>query len=281
MSFFNLSVVLIIAVFILLLLLVLLFFKYNRKCRKFEKIIEEKETERVNFEIMANERTRNLEMIRDSVSEYAIQKSELAQELEEKNLEIRRKSDDLFKQSEKLKNAYDEIKKLEGYRQQVTRMIIHDLKNPLNLIINIAESNEIASRSGKMIRKLSWGMLDLIMNILEVNKLENMRMKIILTSFDLSASINKILEKFSFMLSSSGVTLRSDISSDTYVYSDIQLTERIFDNLISNAIKYSAHGGLITISSSEDGDKLRIEIRDDGAGIPLNLIKEVFTEGHL
>jgi signal transduction histidine kinase len=227
---------------------------------------------------MVRERTYNLEKIRDSVSEYAVQKSELAQELEEKNQEILRQKDDLFKQSEKLKDAYEEIKKLEAYRQQMARMIIHDLKNPLNLILNIAESDDIPSKSGKLIRKLSWGMLDLIMNILEVDKLENMRMKIVMTSFDLAAALNRMLEKFSFILASSGVTLRSDIVMNTYVYADFLLTGRILDNLISNAIKYSSSGGIISISSSEVSDEIRIEIRDNGAGIPQNIMKEVFNE---
>ena len=108
-----------------------LVYSLNRIRKKIKLIEEERENERDHFEMMVRERTHNLELIRDSVSEYAVQKSELAQALEEKNKEISRQKDDQFKQSEKLKIAYDEIKKLESYRQQMTRMIIHDLKNPL------------------------------------------------------------------------------------------------------------------------------------------------------
>ncbi len=267
-------------VFIVLLIALSAFFLfYIKRLRKKIRLIgDEREKDRMNFETMVKERTHTLEKIRDSVSEYAVQKSELAQELDAKNIEILKQRDNLFKQSDKLKDAYDEIKKLEAYRQQMTRMIIHDLKNPLNLIINIAESDDIPAKSGKLITKLSWGMLDLIVNILEVNKLEKMRMKIVMTSFCLESTINKLLEKFTYILSSSSVTLLSNISGDIRIFGDIQITERIFDNLISNAIKYSSAGGIINISASDDDEYVRIEVRDNGAGIPKNIMNEVFVE---
>jgi signal transduction histidine kinase len=278
MSMFYITGALLIVLILFLVIIVYLLIRYNRLKKQIKQTLEEKFKESNNLEKEVSDRTHTLEMIRDSVSEYAILKSELAQELEEKNLKIRRQRDDLYKQSEKLKNANDEIKKLEAYRQQMTRMIIHDLKNPLNLIINIAETNEISSKSGKMIGKLSWGMLDLIMNILEVNKLENMRMKINFISFDLTTSVAKLLDKFSFMLSNSSLMLKSEIPANIFIYADPQITERIFDNLISNAIKYSSSGDTILLSAVEEGENVRIGIKDNGGGIPANIMDEVFNE---
>jgi signal transduction histidine kinase len=270
--------VLIVIIALLLILSVSLVVVYRRKIIKLKSRIEEAEADRMNYELIVGERTRNLEMIRDSVSEYAVQKSELAQELESINTEMLRQRDDLFKQSEKLKAAYEEIKKLEAYRQQMTRMIVHDLKNPLNLIINIAETNDMSKKSSKMISRLSWGMLDLIMNILEVNKLENMMMKINFDSFDLSETVSKLLDKFSFILFNSSVTLKNEIAPGLIIYADPKITERIFDNLISNAIKYTSSGGTITLSAVSSSDMVIIEISDDGSGIPSNILNEVFTE---
>lgn len=268
----------IILLFCLFIISLFLLFKVIQMRKKIRMITEEKVADKMNFEIMVKERILNLEKIRDSISDYAIQKSELAQELEAKNTEILKQKDDLYKQSDKLQNAYEEIKKLESYRQQMTRMIIHDLKNPLNLIINIAESDSFTAKSGKMIVKLSWGMLDLIMNILEVNKLENMRMKIVMTSFNLSSAIDKMIDKFSFILSNSSVTLKSKVPGKIWIHSDTQITDRIFDNLISNAIKYSSAGGIITISASYEEEHVRIEVRDNGTGIPITIMNEVFNE---
>src|SRR5450759_4441587 len=69
------------------------------------------------------ERTKHIEDVRDSLSGYAVQKFELAQELELKNQEILRQKDDIVKKNEKLRQANDEIKKLDGFKKQMTRMI--------------------------------------------------------------------------------------------------------------------------------------------------------------
>jgi len=270
--------ILIAIIALLLILCVSLIVAYRRQIGELNIRIEKAEADRKSYALIVGERTRNLEMIRDSVSEYAIQKSELAQELESINTEMLRQRDDLYKQSEKLKVAYDEIKKLEAYRQQMTRMIVHDLKNPLNLIINIVETNETSKKSSKMISRLSWGMLDLIMNILEVNKLENMMMKINFDSFDLSETVSKLTDKFSYILSNSSVVLKNEIDPGLRIHADPKITERIFDNLISNSIKYSSSGGTITLSAVCAADTVIIEITDDGSGIPSNILSEVFTE---
>jgi signal transduction histidine kinase len=230
------------------------------------------------FEIIAGERTKNLESIRDSLSEYAVQKFELAQELEEKNKEINRQKDDLLKQSESLKNAYEEIKKLDNFRQKMVRMIIHDLKNPLNVIINIAGKPDAKSEGTEIIKKLSWDMLELILNILEVNKLESSKMKISMSTFDLSLILRNQYEKFSFTLTSSKVELKTNLPDPCLLYADKKLTERIFDNLISNALKFTPSGGFISVSAGEEGNLIRIEINDSGVGIPQNILKEVFDE---
>ena len=121
-------------------------------------------------------------------------------------------------------------------------------------------------------------MLDLIMNILEVNKLENLRMKINLVPFDLTQTLAKLFEKFSFLLINTSVDLKIRIPDFLFVYADMQLTERVFDNLLSNSLKYTSPGGTITLTAFESGEEIRIEVRDTGSGIPANILNEVFKE---
>jgi signal transduction histidine kinase len=243
----------------------------KKKGKEYEEKIKQ-------FESMVLERTRNLEKIRDTLSEYAVQKFELAQELEEKNDEINRQKDDLMKKSDSLKTALDEIKKLDNFRQKMTRMIIHDLKNPLNVILNVTDKLKTRSEDAGIIRKLSWEMLDLILNILEVNKLESSNMKISLESIDLHLLIRKLYEKYTITLINSSVVLKTELPDSCFIFTDEKLTIRVFDNLISNALKFTSPGGIISISAVEDNDMIRTEVKDTGIGIPQTIVNEVFDE---
>ena len=111
-------------------------------------------------------------MIRDAVSEYGVQKFELVQELENKNKQIIMQKDDIYRKSEKLRLSYEEIKRLDNFKHQMTSMIIHDLKNPLNVLINIADNMNIAPKTAGIIKQVSYEMLDLLLNILDVNKIQ-------------------------------------------------------------------------------------------------------------
>lgn len=257
---------------------VLLFFLYRNRKKENSLLKEELENYKNNLEQKVKERTRQLEMVRDSVSEYAVQKFELAEELKLKNQQIIRQKDDIQKQTERLQLAYDEIKKLDSFKYQMTRMIIHDLKNPLNVLLNVADTMKIPQKPAKIIKQISIEMLDLVMNILDVNKFEDSKMKISYDSFDLSVPVSKLAEKFSFLSRNSSIELKVSIPSPCIINSDMHIIERVLENLLSNAFKYTPPEGCIEILATDIDDKVRIEIRDNGAGIPPKLLNEIFDE---
>ena len=266
-------------VLILAGLIIFMYLHFRRRSSRFEA---EYRKQNENLETMVRERTRNLESVRDSLSQYAVQKFELAQELELKNQQVSQQKDDLFKQSERLSDAYEEIKKLDSFRQQMARMLIHDLKNPLNIIMNIVEDQNISPDSRVTIRRLSWEMLDLIMNILEVNRLETSKLKIFPVSYNISSALVSLREKYSFLLLDSGVVMKDELPEPCVVIADKKLIERVIDNLLSNAIKYTPSGGIIILSANdimlEGAAYLRIEVSDSGYGVPEEIRKDIFTE---
>ena len=86
------------------------------------------------------------------------------------NDKIKEQNTEILAQSEELQTANDKLIELDQFKEELTGMIIHDLKNPLNAIIGLSE-NDIVKQSGKQ-------MLNMIMNILDVNKFENTEIKI-------------------------------------------------------------------------------------------------------
>ncbi len=245
-----------------------------------ENALFRKELDNMNDTIdqRVRDRTHQLELTRDSVSEYAVQKYELVKELEATNLQIIKQKDDIQKQAEKLRKAYDEIKKLDTFKQQMTRMIIHDLKNPLNVILNVVETMNMPEKPAAIIKQISFEMLDLVMNILDVNKFEDSKMRIRYENIDLAVPVRKLIEKFSFLSRNSTIEVKSLVPEPCLVQADIQILERVLENLLSNSVKFTPPGGKIEIYAIGQNEKVRIEVRDNGAGIPGKLVNEIFEE---
>jgi signal transduction histidine kinase len=222
------------------------------------------------------ERTRQLENTRDSISNFAIQRFELAQELELKNIRILEQKDLTEKQAEKLREAYEEIKRLESFRQQMVQMMIHDLKNPLNVILNLTDSDVIPARPKSVIRQISFEMLDLILNLLEVQKFKEMKMKVEYENLHLNSLVKSITDKLTLLFINASIELKISVSQTCWINADRHIVNRILANILSNSIKYTPSGGEIQLTARQNDEEILFEIKDNGNGIPEDQINSVF-----
>ena len=242
----------------------------NKQLRKLTEEIDEIVDRRVK------ERTKQLENMRDSISDFAIQRFELGQELELKNIRILEQKDITEKQSEKLRLAYEEIKRLESFRQQMVQMMIHDLKNPLNVILNLIDTESIPANPGNIIRQISYEMLHLILNLLEVQKFKEMKMQVENENIHLNSLVKNLTDNLSQLFINESIELKTSVSPDYWINADRHIVNRILTNLLSNAIKYTPSGGLIQISVSQKDNEILIEIEDNGDGISEDQIGSIF-----
>jgi signal transduction histidine kinase len=222
------------------------------------------------------ERTKQLEDLRDSISNFAVQRFELAQELKTKNIRILEQRDLTEKQSEKLREAYDEIKRLESFRHQMVQMMIHDLKNPLNVILNITDTEAIPVRTRSIIRQISYEMLDLILNLLEVQKFQEMKMKVENENIHLNSLVMSLTDKLSQLFVSASIKLRTSIPQNCWINADRHIVNRILTNILGNSLKYTSSGGEIQIIVNQINKEILFEIKDNGNGIPEEQIGNVF-----
>jgi signal transduction histidine kinase len=222
------------------------------------------------------ERTKQLEEMRDSISNFAVQRFELARELEDKNHRIIEQKDLTEKQSERLREAYEEIKRLEGFRQQMVQMMIHDLKNPLNVILNVTDSEDIPVRPKNIIRQISFEMLDLIVNLLEVQKFKEMKMKVENENIDLNSLLRNLTGTITPMFVNSAIELKTSVPEHCWINADRHIVNRLLTNILSNSIKNTPSGGRVHLAASRNGEEILFEIKDNGNGIPEGLISSVF-----
>jgi signal transduction histidine kinase len=247
--------------------------KSSAEIKRLRKSIEEIDE---IVEKRVKERTKQLENMRDSISNFAVQRFELAQELEFRNISILEQKDITEKQSLKLREAYEEIKRLEIFRQQMVQMMIHDLKNPLNVILNLTDSEAIPARPKSIIRQISYEMLDHIINLLEVQKFREMKMKVENENIHLNSLVKSLTNKLSPLFVNASVEFKTSLPQTCWIKADRHIVNRVLINILSNAIKYTPSGGVIELLSYTKNDMILLEIRDNGSGIREDQIGRLF-----
>ncbi|MEJ5311521.1 MAG: GAF domain-containing protein [Anaerolineae bacterium] len=180
---------------------------------------------------------------------------------------------------------------VERMREDLTRTTIHDLRNPLTSIasaIKLLENEmqetltpeqhrflEIADRGTKR-------MLNLVNSILDISRLEDGQMPLEYTSIDLPGFVEDIIQSQTPLAIDKGLHIESRLPAGLpTVQGDRELLERVFQNLIGNAIKFTPSGGTIHITAREeatDPTRIYISIKDTGAGIPPEIQGRLFKK---
>jgi signal transduction histidine kinase len=174
----------------------------------------------------------------------------------------------------------------EENRKRLILDISHDLKNPLSSIMGYAEvcnnnndlSKEERSAYLKIIYEDSLRADNLITDLFELSKMETSGYSISKTKIDICeymreeiGAIITIFDKFEFIYD-------FDIpESEIFAEIDVKQMDRVFQNLVSNTLKYNPKGTKITISVSEKVDEIVIIFKDNGIGIPTEIAKDIFN----
>jgi len=153
-------------------------------------------------------------------------------------------------------------------------MLVHDLKNPLNFIINQNEHNQTG--------QVGMQILQMVVNMLDVQKFEETKMQLNIEKHNLNKTIHKAVKQINYLLEQKNITLLNYTNTYIETLYDADIMERVFVNLLSNAIKYSPQGENIIIKSQfiveNNNNFILIEITDKGKGIPEDFIPKIFDK---
>lgn len=181
-----------------------------------------------------------------------------------------------------------QMQQAEKVKSRFFANISHEFRTPLTLILTPVEekllTNDLPHRdrvSFQTIRRSANRLLELINQVLELSKLESGAMKIQLQPGNLNNFIAPILSTFDSMADVSQVTYVREVKiPETVVLLDGDKLEKIFNNLLSNAFKFSPRGGhvnaRITAVEAEKSLELHIEIRNAGSLIPKDMLEKIF-----
>lgn len=168
-------------------------------------------------------------------------------------------------------------------RLQFFTNVSHELRTPLTLIADpvdyiIADRNLTQQQRDmlQVVRRNVDVLLRLVSELLDFRKVENGKMHLTLTDFDLSASMRQWLDLFALMAEKKHVTLTLKADGPVMMRADHDKVERMCYNLLSNAMKYTPEGGSITFSAVTRGDRVTLSVADTGRGIAEKDLTKVF-----
>ena len=172
-------------------------------------------------------------------------------------------------------------------KNEFLSIAVHDLKNPLSAIQGFSEMiksdftdiPEEIIEMADMIAMSSQQMFELVRNLLEVNAIESRKMDISLTVFDILPTLQWVINQYIERAKAKKITLHCHFQKPAYqALCNKDLLRQVFDNLISNAIKYSAIGKTIDIRLKQDDNSVRCEIQDEGPGLSLADQQKLFGQ---
>jgi hypothetical protein len=170
-------------------------------------------------------------------------------------------------------------------KSQFLQHMSHELRTPLNAILGFTQLLKIATGLDAIerdnvaeIEKAGASLLLLINEILDLSKIEAGKLRLSEGHMDLGALTRECLQLAAPMAVPRGIAIESRIAVDTLLLADHVRLKQILMNLLSNAIKYNHDGGTVVLQGINTPDnKLRLEIRDSGAGIAPEHVQTIFS----
>jgi len=184
-------------------------------------------------------------------------------------------------------DARNAAEKASRTKSDFLSVMSHEIRTPLNGIIGIANLLKLnhTMDQKEYIGNLIFSadhLMELINNILDLTKMENEKLELVLAEIDLLRLIKNIKNQFKSLAEAKGIQLKSLVDDEVpqRIIADPIRISQMLNNLISNAIKFTDQGSVILsvqlVSSLSDSVSIRFSVKDTGMGIPVELQERVF-----
>lgn len=161
--------------------------------------------------------------------------------------------------------------------------ISHELRTPLTLIADpvnyIIHDDNLNSQQRSMLQIVQRNVLvltQLVSEILDFRKVQNGKMELRLSDFNLAESMKQWIKLFSVSAQKKHIAISMDAPDTIMLRGDQDKIERICYNLLSNALKYTSEGGEISLMAKEEGGRVMISVADNGCGISSDELPYIF-----
>ena len=178
-----------------------------------------------------------------------------------------------------------ELSSVETLRTDFIANVSHEMKTPLAVMQNYGPllqnpdlSEEKRIEYAKAITDASRRLADMMTNILKLNRLENQQIYPNLTTFDLGEQLCESLLQYESTWERKNIEIETDIAENVLVSADSELLSLVWNNLFSNAFKFTDDGGKVTLVLTADESFATVKVTDTGCGMSADIGAHIFEK---
>ena len=184
---------------------------------------------------------------------------------------------------DKINKMSSELASVETLKTDFISNVSHELKTPLTIIGNygtLLQSEDLDDEQrleyARAITSTTHRLADLITNVLRLNKLENQQIYPDMKKYNLSEQLCECLLQFENIWEEKNINMKTNIEDDVFIYADNELLSLVWNNLISNALKFTDENGLVSVELKIEEEYVVITIKDTGCGMSAETGKHIF-----
>ncbi|QFK70145.1 HAMP domain-containing histidine kinase [Pradoshia sp. D12] len=178
-----------------------------------------------------------------------------------------------------------ELSGVETLRTDFISNVSHEIKTPLAAIQNygtLLQGHSLSEKQkveyAKAITEQTRRLSGLITNILKLNRLENQQIFPERKYYNLTEQIRECLLLYEQSWASKNINIETDLEEDIFIHEDAELLSLVWNNLFSNAIKFTDNGGAVGVKVKKEGLTAFVEVSDSGCGISPETGKHIFEK---
>jgi signal transduction histidine kinase len=182
----------------------------------------------------------------------------------------------------------DKLKQVENLRRELIANVSHDLRTPIAIIRGYVETLQMKEETITIeerkqyintVRESAEKLEKLVNELFELSKLEANQVLAKKEPFIISELVSDISSKYKLIADTKNISITTVLSKELPpVFADVSLIERVMQNLIDNALKFTPSGGKIEIKTIKSTDNnIEISVTDNGIGIPENDREQIFA----
>lgn len=193
--------------------------------------------------------------------------------------------------ADRILDNIEELKKVDSLRRELIANVSHDLRNPLAIINGYIETLQIKSDSLSQEEKESYlkiignstdKLTQLVTDLFDLSKLESGQMQMKKENINVQELIQDSCLKYELLAKSKRLVIQSNISTELpMVSADLYLLDRVIQNLLDNAVKYTPKEGVISIEANPKGNGVEVKIKNSGGGIPQEDLEAIFDRYYM
>lgn len=218
--------------------------------------------------------------------------NELEEKLSKSYLKIQRQKElienqngSISQQKVLLEQQNYDLTRLNEEKNHLISTVIHQIKNPLTSSLCMAEMLESreecvdeTEREGLAIIKNSIKRINNLVNeILDVSTIESKVYELKMEPLNISIILKELIENYRYIIEQKSILLTADLMEVSARLNRVYVTQ-IFDNLISNAVKFTAEGKSIQVKLMKDDGHVHFSIQDEGPGLEKEKVNKIFDE---